>query len=89
MSAPLGVRLHAARYECGGPCVNCREPIVRLVVEGSPPSLWLHTPNRLPCINHLTRELRDTVAEQREPWLARPDVDAVSAARFRMRRGVR
>lgn len=64
------VRLPGARYECGGPCANCSEPIVRLVVQGSPPSQWLHTPNRLPCIDHLTREVRSTVAEQQQPWLA-------------------
>lgn len=85
MSRPLTVPPLGARYECGGPCANCAEPIVRLLVEGSEPSGWLHTPNRLPCIDHLTRELRDTVAEQRPPSLARVDVPL--RARVRMRRG--
>ncbi|MFD6565319.1 hypothetical protein [Micromonospora profundi] len=65
-----------ARYECGGPCANCSEPIVRLLRAGQDPSRWLHTPNRLPCIDHLTREVRDTVAEQRQPVLARADIPA-------------
>lgn len=61
-----------ARYECGGPCANCAEPIVRLAVDGKvAPSRWLHTPNRLPCIDPLTREVRETVAEQRQPVVAR------------------
>ena len=76
MTAPPGT---GARYECGGPCANCAEPIVRLLRAGKDPSRWLHTPNRLPCIDHLTREVRDTVAEQQQPVIARPDAAGLPA----------
>ncbi|MEV1013702.1 hypothetical protein AB0I89_23415 [Micromonospora sp. NPDC049801] len=40
---------------------------MRLHVEGrAAPSRWLHTPNRLHCINPLTREPVSTVAEAAE-----------------------
>lgn len=69
------LRLRGARYECGGPCVNCREPIVRLVVAGSAPSRWLHTPNRLLCLTRFG-EVTDLVATPRPVW---PHVSAVAS----------
>ncbi len=63
-----------ARYECGGPCANCGEPIVRLVVDGKvAPSRWLHTPNRLNCLTRFG-EVTDLVAT---PSQVRPRVSAV------------
>ncbi|WP_433460750.1 hypothetical protein [Micromonospora sp. CA-248212] len=75
---PLG-----ARYECGGPCANCAEPVVRLRVDGKvAPSRWLHTPNRLHCVNPLTREQLPTVAEVAEPSVLR---DPAATMRLRAR----
>lgn len=65
-----------ARHE-GGPrsCRHCWEPVVRLQAEGGRQvSKWLHTPNRVPCIDPLTREPIGTDAAPREL------VAAVSAA---------
>ncbi|MEV5211413.1 hypothetical protein AB0K35_28455 [Micromonospora sp. NPDC053740] len=67
---PLG-----ARYECGGPCKNCAEPVVRSRVDGQvAPSRWLHTPNRLHCIDQLTRQELLSVAEFAEPTVLRDPV---------------
>lgn len=66
------------RLEGGRTCVNCGEPLVRMHQAGNAvPSRWLHTPDRLPCVDGLTRELLGTDAEPAEPrlvvrpWLAR------------------
>ncbi|MER7167271.1 hypothetical protein ABT336_14525 [Micromonospora sp. NPDC000207] len=44
----------AARYESDRTCVHCGEPLVRLLVSNRAAmeaSRWLHTPNRLECVN--------------------------------------
>ncbi|MEU0078642.1 hypothetical protein ABZY58_12150 [Micromonospora tulbaghiae] len=53
-----------ARYEVST-CRHCGEPIVRLRVQGLRRGVkvrWLHTPNRLHCLN-VWREVLDTVAQ--------------------------
>lgn len=53
-------------------CTNCGEPVVRLQAPDgfAGVSRWLHTPNRVPCLNRLTREETGTVAEPRMPVVA-------------------
>lgn len=75
MSRPLSTPPLGARYECGGPCSNCSEPIVRLRVDGkAAPSRWLHTPNRLYCLT-VFGEVTARVATPRLAW---PVVSAVA-----------
>ncbi|MET8278201.1 hypothetical protein [Micromonospora sp. NPDC005174] len=62
-------------------CQHCREPVVRLQADGgSGVSRWLHTPNRLHCVNPLTREQVSTVAEVAELSVLR---DPVGVERLR------
>lgn len=56
-----------ARHE-GAPrtCLHCGEPVVRLQADGARQvSKWLHTPNRLHCLN-AWREVTGMFAEPRQ-----------------------
>lgn len=52
-----------ARHDGAHTCQHCGEPVVRLQADGARQvSKWLHTPNRLNCLNVWREVVTDMVA---------------------------